>query len=456
MRASWRLTTVVGIVGVLVGGLLATPAWAASPPPDKSDDRGGEPILSDVRDALRRVPGLPPFCPGLGDDMSSFPGDFVLFCGSSKRRSPADVSRDMAIVSLASPVIGDAKNHVLGRKLVNDPFPEVPIGVPLDGTPSSCKTDAGKGRRDECVGYTFNFGMFNKETKAVGTGSISMLYWQDLDTRGRKWQYSYKLKVDSLTEKLQVGTEITPVVSCTQACAVAGSSTRRRISQGDIVENKADVSSPRPAISTSEPQFALTVTNPIAINTAAQSLPQMDKVRCDSDPTLAQGGFEGDEESAEPVPPGGSNGGCSFSNNIPVFVINQSPPLAPQHALFVQRAQQKLGGVGTRASGIPLHRSTDRKRTRQNGDEVCPASWPRRQSPPGTPRPLWDSCDEYPYRSTKEGGKAKPEDGKPYAAETDHVPLGDNSNGGFQLGNFYTHNRLIDGDPFYVQPMPTP
>lgn len=55
-----------------------------------------------------------------------------------------------------------------------------------------------------------------------------------------------------------------------------------------------------------------------------------------------------------------------------------------------------------------------------------------------------DSCDEYPYASTYEGGTS----GKVTVA---HVSATDNSNGGNKLISFYKNNRILDGDSFFVQ-----
>ena len=80
-----------------------------------------------------------------------------------------------------------------------------------------------------------------------------------------------------------------------------------------------------------------------------------------------------------------------------------------------------------------LHRITDKKKIRKNRyDSGCT----KMVKPPG------QSCDEYPFASSQEGGTG---------AETMLVPLQENNQQGGLLSSFYRSNNIADGDCFNVQ-----
>ena len=104
------------------------------------------------------------------------------------------------------------------------------------------------------------------------------------------------------------------------------------------------------------------------------------------------------------------------------------------------------------AAGYPkkLQRDTDETRRKARRGQVCPSSGPKKPCPAPPPAsPTDDSCDEYPFASTWQGGIYM---GKPASVRC--VPRGTNSSQGGTLGNFYTNTPIKDKDWFCVEIVP--
>ena len=86
----------------------------------------------------------------------------------------------------------------------------------------------------------------------------------------------------------------------------------------------------------------------------------------------------------------------------PVFLLNgAATPASPLHAAFVKSA---LAAVSRAApGGVPLTRLYDPVRAVANWNAAC-KNFVANPSPPGTPADLRDSCDEFPFAKTFEGG----------------------------------------------------
>ncbi|MEV6494206.1 GDSL-type esterase/lipase family protein, partial [Actinoplanes sp. NPDC051633] len=98
---------------------------------------------------------------------------------------------------------------------------------------------------------------------------------------------------------------------------------------------------------------------------------------------------------------------------------------------------QRQGSPGAPGSGRPLHRTFDEQTINDKYAASCPASFPRG---PG------QSCDEYPFKTTREGAAS----GGPYTARA--VTATHNSDHGNALNtSFYVPNRVFDGDAFWVR-----
>ncbi|OIJ90302.1 NucA/NucB deoxyribonuclease domain-containing protein [Streptomyces monashensis] len=99
----------------------------------------------------------------------------------------------------------------------------------------------------------------------------------------------------------------------------------------------------------------------------------------------------------------------------------------------VQRSSEHPGRPGY---GVPLHRTTDEQKD-INRSQVCGRLTP--------PKPGLE-CDEYPFASVAEGGTfySPPNRGIAWVPSSEQ-----RKQGGF-LGTFYRTNRILPGDPFYV------
>lgn len=129
--------------------------------------------------------------------------------------------------------------------------------------------------------------------------------------------------------------------------------------------------------------------------------------------------------------------GCVIADFIPTMT---SMTRLPQIAANIGRIQQS-GGYGV--PGNPdkaLHRETNPAQQGRNRYKACNIFITG-------PRPAGKSCDEYPFATTKEGGKTLP-DG---AHGWDWVPEDQQDSQGGLITGFHKQNRNLDGDPFYVQ-----
>lgn len=127
------------------------------------------------------------------------------------------------------------------------------------------------------------------------------------------------------------------------------------------------------------------------------------------------------------------------------------------------RQAQNAGAPGAPSSGRPLTRTTNPAVQTANNNVACDPKWTR---PPGK------SCDEYPYASTLEGAASSPSNGMtptstpqpckiPVARtsrtpvwESCFVPETENSSQGGVLSTFYSNNRVLNNDHFWVSIVP--
>jgi hypothetical protein len=139
--------------------------------------------------------------------------------------------------------------------------------------------------------------------------------------------------------------------------------------------------------------------------------------------------------------------GCIFNNVWPVLTYNKADTLYPVNDLIdhIRYAQDVKGAPGKFVSGqqpgVPLHRQRDRARNRQHRDRA------RASCRLTTPTWNWrvEQCDEYPFASTAEGTAS----GGPASARL--IKASHNREGGIQLNNWYTWDRILATDQFWVQ-----
>lgn len=165
------------------------------------------------------------------------------------------------------------------------------------------------------------------------------------------------------------------------------------------------------------------------------------------------------------VLPGNINPGCVFSQLRPVLIYSLGDPFRNQLANHIRQAQAS-GLPGAYPNGAPLTRA-DSGIQQANRLISCPL-----QANGGPPRPVGFECDEYPFASTLQGAAVQQTSGgRPRtfngcSISSQFATIGDagtpgwsicmisadqNGRGGSDAGAFYLQNRVIPGDPFYVQ-----
>jgi hypothetical protein len=120
--------------------------------------------------------------------------------------------------------------------------------------------------------------------------------------------------------------------------------------------------------------------------------------------------------------------------------------------------------AGAPGANIALHRSTAFGGEQANRDIACPSV----RSIPPKPRPPGFSCDEYPFASTREGAASAPRAGRTFdGCQVDWLPVlraGErapwsaclvpkvfNDYQGADIAAFYSGNRILNGDAFFVE-----
>jgi hypothetical protein len=98
------------------------------------------------------------------------------------------------------------------------------------------------------------------------------------------------------------------------------------------------------------------------------------------------------------------------------------------------------GHYGQPGKGHPLHRITGTAAQAANYAAVCA------RSVVGPPPHSGEACDEYPFRSTREGGAAVGKANRGAA----WVPAAQERAKNALITNFYDANRVLNGDPFWV------
>jgi hypothetical protein len=266
-----------------------------------------------------------------------------------------------------------------------------------------------------------------KTGQIVGHADVNVIFWASLSNKTLTWQVGGKAVVKDATGEALAAT-ITGNAMCSGGCTVAPSpSAPLPLRVGEFMRGSWDITSlaPTAAPVTSGQFLQFTIASPLAIPGLALTS-DIGVVRCDNGATLG------------PVGPG-----CVYSDVAPVFVLSGSaPPASPQHAAFVQSAL--AAGKPGSPTGTPLTRLADDAQKKANRTLAC-KNFVANPSPPNTPPALKDSCDEFPYAGTYEGGAN---------TVTAHVPAGDNSNGGTKYSAFIMNYRVRDKDKFFITVLP--
>ena len=133
--------------------------------------------------------------------------------------------------------------------------------------------------------------------------------------------------------------------------------------------------------------------------------------------------------------------GCVNDDVVPTLTFDstRNPLVAPvaQHIYTAQTAATSAGGLATKWGVPPIALYRD---TRQSDIDAN-----RRVSCGSVSSPAGSSCDEFPMASTYEGAAFQSD----YSVAV--VPESANSSQGGLTNGFYSGNRVIDTDPFFVR-----
>jgi hypothetical protein len=129
--------------------------------------------------------------------------------------------------------------------------------------------------------------------------------------------------------------------------------------------------------------------------------------------------------------------GCVFAAYTPYLTTLTS---LPDIAYNVYAAQGGPGHYGRPGSRHPLHRVTSAAAQAANYAAVCA------RSVAGPPPGASEACDEYPFRSTSEGGTAVSTANR----GATWVPAAQEDAKNARIASFYDANRVLNGDPFWV------
>ncbi|MGW4208936.1 hypothetical protein ACWEIJ_13190 [Lentzea sp. NPDC004789] len=208
------------------------------------------------------------------------------------------------------------------------------------------------------------------------------------------------------------------------------------------------------AVGFTAPTWTRTITNPAwTVQPLPVSITPPWQIRCDNNTS------------------GNAAVGCVFPQYEPALIVSLTGPY-PNFARHLSDAQAS-GLPGAYPNGTPLTRMVDAGLSNRNGATACPDA-----SAGGYPRPPGYSCDEYPFRSTREGAYTISPDPAPRAPGRTFpwcqisalgsgsgsfgwsacmIPVGENSGGGALLNGFtgiYRTERMLDGDKFFVWIVP--
>lgn len=128
------------------------------------------------------------------------------------------------------------------------------------------------------------------------------------------------------------------------------------------------------------------------------------------------------------------SGGCVFSSYVPVIIWSLTGA-APENARHVMEAMEAIyDHPGREGDGYPLIRDTPGSQEPKRA-AMCASFFPERNG---------DTCDEYPFASTQQGGD-------PDYGSIASITADDNSAGGGIINKFYTDHRIAVGDEFWVR-----
>ncbi|WP_413755116.1 hypothetical protein [Streptomyces sp. MMBL 11-3] len=318
-------------------------------------------------------------------------------------------------------------------------------------------------RFNSCLGsYPVNITEL-KEGKPVGTANMEVTAQMNLDPDGLTWKENIKIKYVKFTGNLTTTTfGVSFTANCNRSCSMVNASPwagEQRIIPEQTISGDVTFGVGTPnsgfngGITTNyKINISQSGTIPVQPNTS-WSNPQ--KIRCDNEV--------------------GGTAGCVYSHVKP----NLELPLSQYgEAAATYLFQQQYSNYAWGTEQEPLHRLADEAAQQANRDSTCVVAAEGAVDTPElfvrkTSRIPEDSCDEYPFAASVEGGtpgefcndvefelvdgkwiydNANPS--KPWTQEANctrgHVPFDLNRNAGGALGRLVQSERIIDFDAYTV------
>jgi Deoxyribonuclease NucA/NucB len=262
-------------------------------------------------------------------------------------------------------------------------------------------------RLDWCAAFSVILTVY-EDDEPVGTATVAQVDYASWKVSSRTWNKTNQLfsEVDSTGVLVGEVVTVTALSSCSKGCKItSGHSYILAIPESPAVgEKKVGVTSPGKATVTSHLKTTWEY--------EADGLPAVPPaeettvgVRCDS-----QHGYR-------------YASGCANPSYTPTYVLSSAA--YPAIAKFDKAELAKHPSWKTLTRVSPVRTSANRR-------VVCKGFKPVSKT---------DSCDEFPYASTAQGGKG---------AAREHVNVTENKAQGANLGAFYNANRLFYGEKFHV------
>lgn len=277
----------------------------------------------------------------------------------------------------------------------------------------------------------------------IGTAKFQLVSWNVLSPSSRTWESGIDI---SKTDATGVWTGPVGDVSAEPNCFAVSGTCEPEFSSPTFTSLATDLQGTWHTTSTSSGTdvtvtgFDLTFRSaPDSVSWANISSSQPASVRCDS-LSYPRGGAPGCINSDATPWMTGYYYTSSDTHGQAAGHIKSAQQALPDHWGLRQLAgYDSQGRITFSLQGTPLERIGGHPElTQQNRNAACAGFVPVDSD---------DSCDEFPFASTYQGAAFI---GDPTRRSVAHVPRDENSLGGAILQQFYSKNRVIDGDKFYV------
>lgn len=263
-------------------------------------------------------------------------------------------------------------------------------------------------RLDWCAAFAAIMTVY-QDNKPVGTATIDQDDYASWKVSSRTWNPAIQLFSEVASTGVLVGEPITidGVSTCSSGCSVTSNASYTVLVPEYPKSAKKTVGVDSPGTATVTGQLTTTWTYMGDGLTAEPPLSETTVgVRCDSQPGYRY------------------PAGCANPSFTPTYVLSSSK--YPQIAKFDKAEIAKHPSWATLTRVSPTQADKNRAAACKGFKKKNPT----------------DSCDEFPYASTSQGGAG---------AAQEHVPEKENYSQGNNLGAFYNANRLFYGEKFHVK-----